>query len=816
MVFLKRQRIVYDIERNARGGKEMYKKFRRTGAVALALAMAVTMLPGSISKAYTPGNYAYDDDYTLGYSGGVTVFRNGKTYPVANTNVTVFSNEDDRPFKSENGQAWDTENLTLTMPVKYTTKDGVAHDVESMLTNFDFIADPTAIDNSSNDGKLYVYGTTEAFSYQNGKMVANKYANHSITILSTSDMVNWTDEGFLDTQNLTNEPSDSDNKVGTKFTSGNTWAPSGLKIDGDGDGQDEYYIFYTNGGSTGYVMSDSPTGPWTDPLGGALCSGSLPNCSDCSTCFDPGVLADDKGNAYVYFGGLSRTSSRVVKIGFEPGTGEVYLDGDPVKLATHAFFEDNEINQFNGLYYYSYCSDFSGQALTKTASICVYVSDDPLNISFDPTKRPKGQELEPFTDDNGVYHHFLGTVLDNPSTIYGQSYNNHHHMQAFKDNTYIFYHSTVLNNSIHRDSKSYRNLHVDEITVDKDTDKISVTPSYEGAKQIEDYNPYKEFDGKDKTINATTTSYSAGVCSRRSDSRVYDGLSPMVLDEIDTGDWTKIQGVNFDKKAVKFEAEVASETDEGAIEVFLDDPTDAKNLVATVSVKNTGSQDSFEKISTDVKADISGKHDVYFVFRGTDYDVATWKFTNEEQLSAATTPGTPGTTNPGTTPGTKTTTPGTTTTPGATTPGTTATTPVVDTNKVYTVGSNTYKINADGTAVFAGAVKKKAKSVRIPATVTVEGKAYKVTEIAANAFKGCKKLTSVTIGKNITKIGANAFKNCKALKKITVKSTTLKSVGKSALKGTASKLTIKVPKKQLKAYKKIFKSKGQSKKARIK
>ena len=53
MVFLKRQRIVYDIERNARGGKKMHKKFRRTGAVALALAMAVTMLPGSISKAYT-------------------------------------------------------------------------------------------------------------------------------------------------------------------------------------------------------------------------------------------------------------------------------------------------------------------------------------------------------------------------------------------------------------------------------------------------------------------------------------------------------------------------------------------------------------------------------------------------------------------------------------------------------------------------------------------------------------------------------------------------------------------------------------------
>lgn len=78
------------------------------------------------------------------------------------------------------------------------------------------------------------------------------------------------------------------------FTSGQSWAPSGLKYDGDNDGEDEYYVFYTNGGATGYVMSDSPTGPWRDPLGTALFSGSTPNCSDCSTCFDPAVLVDDK------------------------------------------------------------------------------------------------------------------------------------------------------------------------------------------------------------------------------------------------------------------------------------------------------------------------------------------------------------------------------------------------------------------------------------------------------------------------------------------------------------------------------------------
>jgi polyisoprenoid-binding protein YceI len=92
----------------------------------------------------------------------------------------------------------------------------------------------------------------------------------------------------------------------------------------------------------------------------------------------------------------------------------------------------------------------------------------------------------------------------------------------------------------------------------------------------------------------------------------------------------------------------------------------------------------------------------------------------------------------------------------------------------------------------------------------VDGITYQVTSIANNAFAGNKKLTSVTIGKNITKIGKNAFKNCKKLKKITVKSTQLtkKSIGKNALKGTNKNLTIKVPKKKVSDYKKYFKGKG--------
>ena len=49
--------------------------------------------------------------------------------------------------------------------------------------------------------------------------------------------------------------------------------------------------------------------------------------------------------------------------------------------------------------------------------------------------------------------------------------------------------------------KCYRNLHVDEITVDAETDDISITPTYEGAEQIENFNPYVDVNGNEKEIN---------------------------------------------------------------------------------------------------------------------------------------------------------------------------------------------------------------------------------------------------------------------------------------------------------------------------
>ena len=120
------------------------------------------------------------------------------------------------------------------------------------------------------------------------------------------------------------------------------------------------------------------------------------------------------------------------------------------------------------------------------------------------------------------------------------------------------------------------------------------------------------------------------------------------------------------------------------------------------------------------------------------------------------------------------------------------------------------------TVVYKGSKKQKA-SVTIPDTVTIDKVTYKVTSIAANAFKNNKKLKKVVIGKNVTKIGKKAFYGCSKLKKITVKTTKLtkKNVGSQAFKGIHKKATFKVPKKKISSYRKVFRARGAAKTTKV-
>ena len=126
---------------------------------------------------------------------------------------------------------------------------------------------------------------------------------------------------------------------------------------------------------------------------------------------------------------------------------------------------------------------------------------------------------------------------------------------------------------------------------------------------------------------------------------------------------------------------------------------------------------------------------------------------------------------------------------------------------------STYKVTKAGTAdgtVEITQINSSSSTIIVPDAITSDGITYKVTSIAANAFKGNKKITKITIGKNVSKIGKNAFNGCTKLKRITIKTTklTTKNVGSNAFKNISKKASVKVPSKKLKAYKKLLKKRG--------
>lgn len=121
------------------------------------------------------------------------------------------------------------------------------------------------------------------------------------------------------------------------------------------------------------------------------------------------------------------------------------------------------------------------------------------------------------------------------------------------------------------------------------------------------------------------------------------------------------------------------------------------------------------------------------------------------------------------------------------------------------------------TAAAAAPENKKVTSVNIAKTVSIDGVTYKVTQISAKAFKGCKNLKKVTVGSNVKKIGKEAFAQCKKLSSVNLKKAgSISSIGSKAFAKTAARAKVTVPAKKYKSYVKLLKKSGLSKKAVIK
>ena len=741
---------------------------------------------------------------------------------------------------------YDVKACSLDIKEKYLNTKALAKKLgySNPLVTTDFGADPYAI---VYDGRVYVYMTSDDYEYDaKGNLKDNSF-NYikTLRIISSDDMVNWTDHGEIKV---------AGNDGAAKWAS-HSWAPAIAykQI----DGKDKFFLYFANDASgIGVLEADTPLGPWKDPIGKPLLTGKTPGCEGVVWCFDPAVLVDDDGSAYIYFGGgvpsgqqNNPKTARVAKLGEDM----ISIDGEAKEIDAPCMFEDSGIFKYGDKYYYSYCSNFISPHKDKKdgypgyGTICYMVSDNPMG---------------PFT--------YAGEVFENPQKWFGVGGNNHHATFVYEGKSYFIYHAQTLSKAQEEAqkfapgtlTKGYRSTHIDPIELNSDGTIRPIAGTYEGISQLKTINPYERID-------AETVAWNAGIkiadCAE--EGKLFKDFNRQITD-LQDGDWTSVAQAAFGARgAAEFTVKAASKSG-GQIEIHMDSPEGA--LVGTVNVEATGSEDTFKEFSCKLDR-ITDTHNVFLVFKGKaenlmnidyysfgEYQVKTEalssKIAEAERLLSSLTGSAKtdlekaiaeakallekadadqgeidnvfdslskayntakATISDGGKKDDDTKKPdGNTKKPtNGSTDGNTKT-PLKDSmqsyvRKTFTIGKKlTYKVTACSKKVKTVTVigsKKQLKSITIPATVTYRKMKFKVTEISKNAFKKQKKLTKVTIGKNVTKIGANAFYGDKKLSKVTIKGKNLKKIGKNAFKKIKKSATFKVPKGKAKAYKNMLK-----------
>ncbi len=451
-------------------------------------------------------------------------------------------------------------------------------------------ADPYAL---VYEDTVYFYMTADAYEYdEDGEIKENTYGKiRSIYVVSTRDMINFTDHGEITIGGPNGAASWADN----------SWAPAAAwKMV---DGKPKFFLYFAdNGGGIGVVCADSPVGPFRDELGHGLIRRDMENCGNVEWLFDPAVLTDDDGRSYIYFGGgvpQGKAAHPMTARCAELGDDMMSLKDVPKVIDAPYLFEDSGIHKFNGKYYYTYCCNFSVDDAGKSeygienGEICVMEGDAPLG---------------PFT--------FKERILKNPQHYFGVGGNNHHAVFKFKDQWYITYHSRILEKEqgiLH----GYRSTSIDEFNIAEDGSIGSIPMTRGDRRQVGTFDPYQ-------TVNAATFAVMGGVDTAPADDiSKACGSGNMLLTAIDSGDFIKIQGVDFGTAgASKIVVTVKTNGKEGVIRVTTKYPNG--EAAGYVPVKGDGNETTV--LTADLDSPITGLNDLFFTFYGEGYDILDWHF----------------------------------------------------------------------------------------------------------------------------------------------------------------------------------------------
>lgn len=424
-----------------------------------------------------------------------------------------------------------------------------------------YLADPAAM---VHEGRVYVYCSND-----DENATAGGYAMKSIVCVSSSDLKNWTDHGIV-----FQVPANAS-------WAGNSWAPAAIERDG------QFFLYFGNGASNiGVAVSESPTGPFVDPIGRPLVNSSTPGVLPAVSMwlFDPAVFIDDDEQAYLYFGGNGESNVRIIRLNRDM----ISTSGSAIALTVPYFFEAAWMHKRNGVYYFSYSTN----------------TPNGLRIDYLTSSSPIGG----FT--------YRGVVAGQPP-----SNNNNNHAAIFELNGawYHVYHNRIVATQAGIPTVYRRNLAIEALDYNADGTIRQVTYTTDGVPQAGHLDPYARVEAE--TMNAQS-GVETEPCSE-------GGLQ---VSELDAGDWVRVRGVDFGAAgASEFAARVASGTAGGAIELRLGSDTGA--LIGTLPVPATGSSQTWMTLTCSVSG-ATGVQDLYLKFTGAGalpFKLNWWQFGSAAQ-----------------------------------------------------------------------------------------------------------------------------------------------------------------------------------------
>ena len=386
---------------------------------------------------------------------------------------------------------------------------------------------------------------------------------------STTDMVNWTEHGAV--ASLKDFP--------WRSRDNGAWAIQTVERNG------KYYLYAPlHGHGIGVLESDSPYGPFKDPLG-------KPLVWDQSNWFDidPSVYTDDDGQAYMYWGNPHTFWAKL-------GDDMTSLKSEVTKLPHIPNYQEGPwFYKRDGHYYLGFASTCCPEALGYA------MSDSPTG----PWEW-KGYIMRPTERDRG----------------------NHPGICDYKGHSYVFgqnYDLMHLDTFVHHERRS---VSATEITYNADgtIQEVPYWLDQQPMKQLHWFNPYQR-------VEAETMAWGYGLKSAKmgientgivANMPTSTGRCNMYIYDINDGEYIRLRGVDFAGGAKKFSI-MAAATGTTTITLRLDGVHG--KVIGTAVVGKTGNLEKYRLFNGKVK-DAQGVHDLYLCFDKTQGDVRLdwWKF----------------------------------------------------------------------------------------------------------------------------------------------------------------------------------------------